>query len=160
VKPRTLVATLTVAVVLVLPGAAHAGVFPGEVIDGPDANLVRVGDLDIARDGTGAVVYVKRDQGVPHVFVSRLVDGAWQPPERVDQGLAEAGSAPAVAAADGGRVAVAFVSGTTLYATVRPGGPGNLPAPQPLGGSPAATPAVDMSINGAAYIVYTSGTDV
>lgn len=158
-KPRTLVATLTCAVALLAPAAAHAGVFPGEVLDGPSADLVRAGDLDVARDGNGAVVYLKRDAGVAHVFVTRLVNGAWQPPERVDAGLADAASSPVVAAADGGRLAIAFVSGSNLYAVVRPGGPGNLPAPQQVGG-PAATPSVDMSINGAAYIVYTSGTDI
>jgi hypothetical protein len=159
VKLRSLLATTVLAAALLAPAAAHAGIFPGEIIDGPNPDLVRVSDLDLARDGTGAVVYIRKDAGVDHVFVSRLVDGVWQPPERVDAGLNDRASAPAVAASDGGRVAIAFVSGGNLYAVVRPGGPGNLPAPQSVGG-PAASPAVDMSINGAAYIVYTSGSDI
>jgi hypothetical protein len=159
VKPRFLAATIALCSALAAPAAARAGVFPGEVIDGPSADIVRVGDVDLARDGTGAVVYLRRDAGVQHVYVSRLVDGAWQPPERVDAGLNDAASGPAVAASDGGRLAIAFVSGGTLYSVVRPAGNGGLPAPQPLF-SPATTPAIDMSINGAAYIVYTSGSSV
>ena len=54
--------------------------------------------------------------GVPHVFVSRLVDGAFQPPEQVDAGLAGAGSQPVVAASDGGRLVVAYVSGGGIFA--------------------------------------------
>jgi hypothetical protein len=159
VKLRTLAATATFAAALLVPSAAHAGIFPGQVVDGPSSDIVSVSDLDLARDGSGAVAYIKRDNGVPHVFVSRLVDGAWQPPERVDAGLNDAGSSPAVAASDGGRLVVAFISGTTLYAVVRPGGPGSLPAPQQIGGS-ASVPSVDMSINGAAYIVYDANGDV
>ena len=156
--PRRLICAITAVAALAAPAAAHAGVFPGEVVDGPSADLVRMGDVDVARDGTGAVVYVKQDGGTNHVFVSRLADGAWQPPERVDAGLGDAGSQPAVAASTGGRLAIAFVSGTNLYSVVRPAGQGMLP-PQLLG-SNASSPAVDMSINGAAYITYTAGGDV
>ena len=71
---------------------------PATPIDGPSADIQSLGDLDVARDGTGALAYVKRVGGVDHVFVSRLVDGAFQPPEQVDAGLAGAGSQPVVAA--------------------------------------------------------------
>ncbi|HEY3019541.1 MAG TPA: hypothetical protein VGJ32_05075 [Solirubrobacteraceae bacterium] len=156
---RRPITVLVVAAVLAAPAAARAGVFPGEVIDGPSADIVRVGDVDLARDGTGAVVYVRKDGGTDHIFVARLFAGAWQPPERVDVGIDAAGSAPAVAASDGGRLAIAFVSGGSLYAVVRLGGDSPLGAPQ-LIGAPASAPAMDMSINGAGYITYTSGSDV
>ena len=150
---------ILIALAALAPASAHAqaNFFPGEIIDGPNADLVSVGDLDLARDGTGAVAFVKRDSGVEHVFVSRLVDGAFVPPERVDAGLDAAGSDPAVAASDGGRLIVAFSNGGTVYAQVRPAG-GNPGAPQPLGAG--ANPSADMSFNGAAYVVWSGGGDV
>src|SRR4051812_48810843 len=107
-RRRLLVLTAAVLLGSVLaPGSAPAdvgGFIPAEAVDGP---VTALGDLDIARDGTGAMAYVKPVGGVDHVFVSRLQDGAWQPPEQLDGGLG-VGSRAAVAAGDGGRVAVAF----------------------------------------------------
>ena len=74
----------TLTALAVTPAAAHATFFAAEAVDGPSADIRSVGDLDVARDGTGAVAYVRRDAGVDHIYVSRLVDGAFQPPERVD----------------------------------------------------------------------------
>jgi len=68
---------LAVLVALLAPAAAHAAWFPGEALDGPSADVVAVDDLDIARDGTGAVVWRRVVDGTPHVFVSRLAGGAW-----------------------------------------------------------------------------------
>jgi len=158
-RPRRLITVLAVAALLVPASAAHAGFFPGEIIDGPDPDLVRVGGVDLARDGTGAVVYVRKDGGVDHIFASRLTDGGWNSPERVDAGLGDAASQPVVAASDGGRLVVAFLSGGSLYAVVRPAGATAWPAPQLIG--PATDfPSVAMSINGAAYITYTLDGDI
>ena len=99
--------------------SAHAAFFAGEPLDGPSADIRSVGDVDIARDGTGAVAYVKRDGGVDHVFVSRLVSGAWAAPERVDVGVDAASSQPVVAASDGGRLAVAWIEGGSVFVSVR-----------------------------------------
>ena len=66
---RRLIAAIALAAALCAPAAAHAGVFPGEVIDGPSSALVKIGGVDLARDGSGAVVYVKQDGGVDHIFV-------------------------------------------------------------------------------------------
>src|SRR4051794_37430495 len=137
---------LALTAALAAPSVARAGVFTGEVIDGPTPDIVSVGDVDVAHDGTGAVGYVRRDGPDEHVFVSRLVDGGFATPERLDAGLEPAGGQPAVAASDGGRLVVAFVNGGTVYASVRPAG-GGWGAPQPLG--PGSDPAADMSLNGA-----------
>jgi hypothetical protein len=148
--PRRLLVLLALLAGLVLaPGAsADVGRFiPGEPIDGP---VTSVGDLDLARDGTGAVAYVKAD----HVFVSRLVGGAWQPPEQVDAGLPGPSSQPVVAAGDGGRVAVAFISAGSLYTTVRPAADQPYSAPQQVAG-PALNPSIDLSINDVAYVSFT-----
>jgi hypothetical protein len=154
-RPVTL-ALVVLAGALVPAAPALAGAFPGEVVDGPSTDLVRVGGVDISRDGTGGVAYVKRDGGVDHIFVSRLVDGAWQAPERVDTTVADPGSQPVVAAGEGGRLAVAWAGGGTLYAAVRASVNGPFGAPQPIA-SPAVNPSVDIGVNGGGWLVWSSG---
>ncbi|HET6505525.1 MAG TPA: hypothetical protein VFG42_01935 [Baekduia sp.] len=140
-------------------GPAHAAFFAGEPIDGPSPDIRSVGDVDIARDGTGAVVYVKSDAGVDHIFISRLVNGAWQAPERLDAGIDATSSQPVVAASDGGRLAVAYISGGSVFTTVRPAGAPAWGQPQ-LIASGASDPSIDMSFNGAAYATYTVNGNV
>lgn len=140
-------------------GPAHAAFFAGDPVDGPSADIRSVGDVDIARDGTGAVVYVRRDAGVDHIFISRLINGAFQPPERVDAGIDAASSQPVVAASDGGRLAVAWISGGSVFTVVRQAGAPNWGQPQ-LVASGATDPSIDMSFNGAAYATYTVNGDV
>src|SRR4051794_12423174 len=156
---RRLAFIVTTIAALTVVGPAHAAFFPGDPIDGPSADIRSVGDLDIARDGTGAVAYVRSDAGVSHIYVSRLVNGAWLAPERVDAGIDAASSQPVVAAGDGGRLAVVFISGGSAFAVVRQAGAPAYGTPQLLG-SGATDPSVDMSFNGAAYVTYTAAGDV
>jgi hypothetical protein len=160
---RRRIALLAVVVPLALPTAAGAatagGFFAGEPVDGPSADIQSLGDLDVARDGTGALAYVKRVGGVDHVFVSRLSGGAFQAPEQVDAGLAGAGSQPVVAASDGGRLVVAFVSGGGVFSVVRPAGAPGYAAIQQIA-TTGSDPDVEMSINGVAYLSWTSAGDV
>ncbi len=137
--------------------AAQAAFYPGDAIDGPSADIRALGDVDLARDGTGALVYVKRVDGVEHVFAARFVDGAFQAPEPLDVALPGTGSEPVVGASDGGRLVVVFVNSGTVYGVVRPAG-GTWSAPTPLGGG--RHPAVDLSINGTAFASFTSQGDV
>jgi hypothetical protein len=147
-----------------MPAVAGAGWFPAEPLDGP-ADIRALGNVDLARDGTGAVAYVKVDGGVPHVFVQRMWDGAWHGPERVDAGIGEAASQPAVAVGDNGRTVVAWVSEGRLIATLADGAPGAPFSPvQFLAQGGVRNPDVDLGINGAAYIAYAAdgpgGSDV
>jgi hypothetical protein len=157
------IALLAALASLVLPAVAGAATpsrfFAGTPVDGPSADIQSLGDLDVARDGTGALAYVKRVAGIDHVFVSRLVDGAFQPPEQIDAGLAGAGSQPVVAASDGGRLVVAYVSGGGIFATVRPAGAPGYAATQQIAAS-GSNPDVEMSINGVAYLTWSTGGDV
>ena len=153
--PRLPALLITTAVLLAAPAAAQAGYFAGDVIDGPVGGALQIGDVDIARDGTGAVAYVKDDGGVPHLFVSRLVGGAFQAPERLDGALPGAASQPAVATSDGGRVVVAFRSGNQLNVTVKPDEARPFLPPQPLADG-ASNPSADMSIHGVSYISFTA----
>jgi hypothetical protein len=149
----------TIAALTAIPSAAHAAFFAGEPVDGPSADVRSVGDLDIARDGTGAVAYVRRDAGVDHIYVSRLAGGTWAPPERVDVGIDATASTPAVAASDGGRLVVVFIAGGSSFAVVRQAGAPSWGAPQLLANG-ASSPSVDMSFNGAAYTTFTVAGDV
>jgi hypothetical protein len=151
---RHTVIPLTIAAVAAAAPPAQAVYFKGEAID-TSAQIKQVGDLDVARDGSGAVAYVKSEGGVDHVFVSRLVNGVFQPPERIDTGLTAGGSDPAVAATDTGKVTVVFVNGGQVYAAVRPSGATAFSAPQLIAAAGSA-PSVDMSINGVAYTSFTS----
>lgn len=154
-RHAALLATIAGLAISAHPSPAHAAVFPAEVIDGPSGDLVSAGDLDVARDGTGAVAYVKRVADVPHVFVSRLVNGAFLPPERIDLALPGAAGEPVVAASDGGRVAVAFTSDGQLHVALRPNAGTAFQPPQPILGG-ASNPAIDMSINGVSYVSFTA----
>jgi len=145
---------MALAVTLGAASGAAAKPFAGETIDGPSPDIQRLGGLGLARDGSGGVVYIKRDGGVDHVFVSRLVLGAPSPPERVDTGRSEPASSAVIAAGDGGRLAVAFVSATSLYASVLGSQGRRFSAPQMIAGS-ASEPALGMSIHGAGYLAFT-----
>src|SRR3954452_13631270 len=156
---RRLLVPLALLAGLVLAPAASADVgrfIPAEAIDGP---VTALGDLEVARDGTGALTYVKPVGGVDHVFVARLEGAAWQPPEQVDVGLPGIGAQPVVAAGDGGKLDIAFVSNGSLYTTVKPGtGQGYTP-PQLVAGS-ASNPSIDLSINDVAYVSFTNPAGV
>ena len=156
---RAVAALLAFAGLLAAAPAAHAGFFGGTAIDGPNADVVSVSDVDLARDGSGAVVYVKRDGGIEHVFAARLFEGQWSPPERLDPAFVTPSSSPVVAAADGGRLAVAFVNAGQLFTILRPAGAAAWPAAAG-GPAPAATPSIDMSVNGGAYVVWSAAGDV
>jgi hypothetical protein len=151
---RLLALSAVIAGLLLLPSSAGADVgqfIPAEAIDGP---ITALGDLDVARDGTGAIAYVKPDGGVDHVFVSRLDGGAWQPPERVDAGLGAPGSQPVVSAGDGGRLMVAFISGGSLFAMTKAASNQAYTPPQ-LVATSAINPSIDLSINDVAYLSFT-----
>jgi len=155
---RLLVLTSIAAAAFAASGApAHAAFFAGDPIDGPSAEIRSLGDLDLARDSTGALAYVKSVDGVDHVFVARFEGGTFHPAERVDAALPAASSQPVVGASDGGRLAVVFVNGGVVYGIVRPAG-GAWSAPASLGAG--SDPSVDLSINGTAYASFTSNGDV
>jgi len=157
---RRLTLAATLATALALPATADAAFFPAEVVDGPNADVVSLGDVDLAREGTGAVVYVKRIDGVEHIAASRFVDGAFTTPERVDNGLAAASSQPVVAASDGGRLAIAYVNAGSLWTIVKPRDATGFAAPTLVAEGGVSNPSIDMSINGATYVSYTQSGDV
>jgi len=142
----------------VASASAASVVAPPVVIDGPSTAIVSAGGVALAADGSGAVVYTKQAGGVPHLFVSLETTGAWAPPAQVDGGVAGGASVPAVAAADGGRVAVVWVSGGMLYGAVHGAGTTAFTAPQAI--APASgTPALGMGTSGTAYVAFPSAAE-
>ena len=139
--------------------AAQAAARPGPgrltTIDGPSPAIVALGGVSVARDGTGALVYLKRVRGVPHVFVSRLLKGSWLPPERVDPHLAGRSSQPVVAAGRGGEVLVAFINGARLYLSRRADSQTSWDPPELLARG-AINPSLQMTNFGKAYVAFTA----
>ena len=150
-------AALACAALLVCAAAASgASVVAGPVvIDGPSTAVQSVGGVALAGDGGGAVAYTKLVGAVPHVFASLETVGAWAPAAQVDLGVAGAASAPAIADADGGRVAVVWVSGGMLYGAVHAAGATAFTAPQAIAPASGA-PALGMGVSGTAYVAYAS----
>jgi len=89
---------------------AHAVILPAATIDGPSEDIVGFGGAAMAEDGTGGVVYLKRVEGVAHVFVSRYVHGHWLAPIRVDGEQPYAASWPCIGAAEGGELVVVWAT--------------------------------------------------
>jgi len=146
---------------------AGAVIQPAQTIDGPSPEIVGFGGVAMAEDGTGGLVYLKRVEGVAHVFVSRYLNGQWLAPIRVDTGEPYAASAPRIGAGDGGELVVVWA---TPFATVNEGpvdelvgatlGPGASQFQQPViidpnvGEANDLSPDLAMSSGGRAYVVY------
>ena len=137
------------------PAARAQTPFVGTTIDGPTPAILSLGNVSLARDGTGAVSYLRSVAGVPHAFVSTESDGVWSAPLQLDTGLAGTASQPLVAAASGGRVAAVVISGGTLYGLVHNPGTRGFGAPQPLVAG-ASNPALSISTFGTAYASFTA----
>jgi PKD domain len=100
-----------VAIALAVPvQPARAVVLPATTIDGPSESIVGFGGVAMAEDGTGGLVYLKRVEGVPHVFVSRYAEGHWMTPIRVDTEESFAASWPRIGAANGGELVVVWAT--------------------------------------------------
>ncbi len=109
--PRKTLAALTgVLALAILPACAQAVILPATTIDGPSESIVGFGGAAMAEDGSGGVVYLKRVEGVTHVFVSRYVNGQWQMPIRVDGEEPFAASWPRIGAANGGELIVVWAT--------------------------------------------------
>jgi hypothetical protein len=156
------VAALALACWLCAP-AAEAEISPVAPIDGPSSEIVDFGGAAMAADGTGGIVYRKRVEGRPHIFVAQYANGAWGKPQRVDAGEQFESSFPAIAAGEGGRLVVVWAnhySSTTdglFSATMDPGSTGFQP-PVPvdlnIGQATGTYPSIAMNLAGQALVSY------
>jgi hypothetical protein len=146
----------------------HAQLEPAAVLDGPSPTILDVDGAAMAPDGSGGVLYRVLAGGQAHLFVSRFLNGLWQPPVQVDGGQPFAASFPAIAAGNGGRLLVvwaepyATINQVTHYelmsAEIDPGasqfGPAIQVDPKDIGDGTAAYPSLAMAPNGQAYVAY------
>src|SRR3954469_9541786 len=124
---RRLLGPVLLSLAILAPATpARAGWFPAQPVD---AGASAVGNVALAPDGTGGVVYTKGP--VPHVYLSRLIGGAWTPPELVDGGGPLPSADPGVAAGRGGVLVVAWRHAGQVLGSYAAGGP--LTAPVVLG---------------------------
>lgn len=174
-------ALMSVAIALLVAAAlaspANAVIRAAVTIDGPSSNILSLGGVAMAPDGTGGLVYLKEDQGEPHVFVSQFIHDQWLPAQRVDTALPYDSSWPQIAAGDGGRLVVVwaqsfaedFLTGVPIRrmysATLMPGASSFLPqiafdsnlSSADANGDQAVSelyPSLAMNAVGQAYAVY------
>jgi hypothetical protein len=102
-------ATVVLTLTLMTP-IARAVILPAVTIDGPSPDIAGFGGVAMAEDGTGGLVYLKKVDGVAHVFVSRYLEGHWLAPIRVDTGDQFAASWPRIGAADDGELLVVWAT--------------------------------------------------
>jgi hypothetical protein len=154
---------LSLALAASLSPPAGAAIASAQTIDGPSADILEVGGVAMAEDGTGGVVYRKREGGRPHIFAAQLVDGRWRAPQRVDAGQGFESSWPRIAAGDGGRLVVTWVqefgvNSDRLFSAALDPGARRFQAPIPIdfnvGEATATYPSLAMNRGGVAYIVY------
>jgi hypothetical protein len=160
---RALTLPLAVAALLAAAPAARALIEPVTPIDGPSAEIVELGGVAMAVDGSGGLVYRKRVEGRAHIFAAQYVNGKWGAPQRVDGGEAFESSFPAIAAGEGGRLVVVWAnhySSTTdglFSAALEPGSTGfqpPVPVDLDIGQATGTYPSVAMNLSGQALVAY------
>ena len=141
---RRIAPILSLALLLTFAPAAEARWFPFEAVDGPAARPV----VDLGIEEGGGLVYVKDARA----WLSQLGPRGWTAPTALSAG---ATTEAAVAAGDRGRLAVAWIQGGIVYGALV-GGPA---APLSAGGG-AESLAMEMGVNGVAYVVWAQAGDV
>jgi hypothetical protein len=165
--PAAIVVAVLALLLLLAAPQASAVVLPAKTIDGPSEDITGFGGVAMAEDGTGGLVYLKRVEGVAHVFVARYLEGHWLAPIRVDTEQPFAGSWPRIGAANGGELVVVWATpfasehehpiDELLGATLGPGsssfGAAILIDPDIRNGT-GTSPDLAMSSTGQADVVY------
>ena len=139
--------------------AAQAGYFPGQAVDGPSADISELGGVTMSRDSDGHVLYLRREGGANHVFVSFLAAGNPREPRRLDVGQALPSSQARISSADNGRAVAVWVNGGSLWSAVRPNGSADWGSPQAVysvtpTGADVEDPSLSMGPSGAAYVAF------
>lgn len=160
---RALIAPVALAALAVVCSPAMAAVSTAQTVDGPSPDILELGGVAMAEDGSGGLVYRKRVDGRAHVFVSLLRDGRWGAPQRVDTGQAFDSSWPRIGAGNGGRVVATWVQefgagADRLFSASLDPGATRFQAPLPIdsnvGESTATFPSLVMNRGGVAYLAY------
>lgn len=161
-------AALAVMTSLSVPGPVRAVISDVHLIDGPGADVLSVGGSAMSEDGSGGVVYLKREAGRAHVFVAQFEGGRWRAPRRVDVGQGFDSSWPRIGAGDGGRLVVTWVqesgadSDRMFSAALDPGAVSfqrPVPVDFNVGEATATYPSLAMARGGQAFLTYRVITD-
>jgi len=160
-------AALAALVMAVAAATAGAVIQPAVTIDGPSSEIVAFGNVAMAADGSGGLVYLKRVDGIAHVFVARYVKRRWGAPVEIDAEDPYPATDPFIGAASSGELVVvwatpfASVNEKTIYHLVSSElAPGSEEFSQPIvvdrniGTADEASPDFAMSSGGAGYLVY------
>ncbi len=160
---RALALPLAAALSLLLAPVAEALISPVATIDGASSEIVELGGVAMASDGSGGIVYRKRVDGRPHIFAALYSNGQWGSSQRVDVGQPFESSFPAIGAGEAGRLVVVWTnhySSTTdglFSAALEPGSTGFQP-PVPvdlnIGQAIGTYPSVAMDLAGNALVAY------
>lgn len=154
---------LCVLVALVAPASTQARIGGAVAVAGPDPSIVDLGDVAMAPDGTGGVVYRRFEDGAPHVYAARYDGERWHAPQRVDTGQRFVSTWPRIGAANDGRLVVTWVqqgppNQDSMYSAALPRGGARFLPPTlvdyTVGDSRAAFPSLAMSSGGDALLVY------
>jgi hypothetical protein len=156
------VVAVVVLVALALPRAAPAAISSAEIVDAsPD--VLELGGVAMAEDGSGGLVYRKRVEGRAHIYAAQYIGQRWLAPQRIDVGQAFDSSWPRIGAGNGGRLVVTWVqefgvkSDRMFSASLDPGSY-RFQAPVVLdfnvGEATATFPSLAMNRGGSAYLAY------
>jgi hypothetical protein len=153
--------TTPLLLLFALAAPAHAAILPGAAVDGP-SNLIQSTarpDVDVAPDGSAALVYLKTDNAQVHPFVSRFVNGAWGSPQRVDADSNQVASGARIAVANGGKLVVSYSRGGDAVARIS-AAPGAAFGAEHIVQAGGTKVDVDLSPNGNGYVVVESSNDI
>jgi hypothetical protein len=154
---------LALLATLACGATAEARVGNAATIDGPAPEVLELGGVAMAQDGTGGLVYRKSEGGHTHVFAATYDGSSWSAPQRVDAGQAYNSAWPRIAAANGGRLVVVWAQDggeglDSLWSAVLPSGRHRFVSPTlidfNIGEDLATYPSVAMESGGAALVVY------
>jgi hypothetical protein len=147
---------------------AAAEISPATTVVGPSADIIDIGNIAMAEDGTGGLVFRRRVGGKAHIFVSRFSGGAWSAPQQVDLGQKYDSSWPAIGAGNDGRLVVVWTQpfaanvDRLYFAALDPGArrfqPPHVIDPN-IGVAAYTYPALAMSRGGQALLAYRVITD-
>jgi hypothetical protein len=153
---RLFAAFLPVLLALAWAPVASAAWFAGQVIDGPSPGIVAPASLDLARDGSGGLAYVKDGR----VWVAALLGGAWRAPVPVDAGVAGPARDVRVAAEGAGGLLVAWAAAGHVWAAYRPPAAAGFARPVNVFSGNASGLSLDLSVNGKGYLAFAAGGNV
>jgi hypothetical protein len=150
---------LSALVALAAAAPVDAAYFPGQPVDGPTADITELSGVTLSRDSDGHVLYLRREGGANHVFVSFLAAGNPRQPRRLDTGQVLPSSQARISSADNGRAVAVWVNGGSLWSSVRPTGSSDWGSPQAVysvtpTGADVEDPSLSMGPSGAAYVAF------